>query len=57
MLLTKERNEMFGLVEHNCPVEGVMLVEKDKACNWCCELGIEENLSLYPSYTAPVGQV
>jgi len=26
------------LIEHNCPIEGEMMIEKDKPCNWCSEL-------------------
>jgi len=26
------------LIEHNCPVEGEIMIEKDKPCNWCDEL-------------------
>jgi len=29
---------MNNLIEHNCPVEGEMMIEKDKPCNWCSEL-------------------
>ena len=33
---------MDELVEHNCPVEGEIMVEKDKPCNWCDELDEEK---------------
>jgi len=26
------------MIEHNCPVEGEIMIEKDKPCNWCDEL-------------------
>ena len=26
------------LIEHDCPVEGSILIEEDKPCNWCDEL-------------------
>ena len=26
---------MSELVTHDCPVEGGMMIEKDKHCNWC----------------------
>lgn len=26
---------MIELIEHNCPVDGKIMVEKDKPCNWC----------------------
>jgi len=29
---------MDELIEHNCPIEGEMMIEKDKPCNWCSEL-------------------
>lgn len=29
---------MENLIEHDCPVEGLMMVEKGKPCNWCDEL-------------------
>ena len=34
---------MAELIEHNCPVEGLMMIEKDKPCNWCDELDHLEN--------------
>ena len=29
--------KMDELIEHNCPIEGEILIEKDKPCNWCDE--------------------
>jgi len=23
------------LINHNCPVDGEIMIEKDKPCNWC----------------------
>jgi len=34
---------MNELIEHNCPVEGEMMIEKDKPCNWCDELDEKED--------------
>jgi hypothetical protein len=31
------------LIEHNCPIEGEMLIEEGKPCNWCSELDEEED--------------
>lgn len=29
---------MDNLVEHDCPVEGLIMIEEDKPCNWCDEV-------------------
>ncbi len=31
------------LIEHNCPVQGPMMIEPNKPCNWCDEIDKEEN--------------
>ena len=31
------------LIEHDCPIEGEIMIERNKPCNWCDELGIEDN--------------
>lgn len=33
---------MSELIEHNCPIEGEILIEEGKPCNWCEELDEEE---------------
>jgi hypothetical protein len=33
---------MSELIEHDCPIEGKMMIEKDKPCNWCDELDDKE---------------
>lgn len=29
---------MEELIEHDCPVEGLMMIEAGKPCNWCNEV-------------------
>jgi len=26
---------MIKLIDHNCPVDGEIMIEKDKPCDWC----------------------
>ena len=32
---------MEALIEHKCPVNGLMSIEKDKPCNYCAEFDKE----------------
>lgn len=34
---------MPELVEHNCPLEGDILIEEGQPCNWCDELDEKED--------------
>ena len=34
--------EKTELVEHDCPVEGQMMIEDGKPCNWCDQLDDNE---------------
>lgn len=29
---------MAEMIEHDCPVEGLMMIEAGQPCNWCDEL-------------------
>ena len=29
------------MIEHDCPIEGEIMIEKNKPCNWCDELDQE----------------
>jgi len=29
---------MNDLLDHNCPVQGLMMIEVNKPCNWCGKL-------------------
>jgi len=31
-------NTEDDLIEHDCPVEGCIMIEKGKSCNWCDEI-------------------
>lgn len=32
------QTKMNDLVDHNCPIQGPMMIEANKPCNWCDEL-------------------
>jgi hypothetical protein len=34
------------LIEHDCPEEGQIMIEKGKPCNWCDELDNDESIDL-----------
>lgn len=44
---------MSELIRHDCPVEGEIMIEKGKPCNWCDELDKPPIVRLVPRGPQP----
>lgn len=40
--VTSELQTTTNMIEHDCPVEGSMLVTEGQPCSWCFELDDEQ---------------
>jgi hypothetical protein len=41
---------MSELIEHDCPIEGPMMIETEKPCNWCDRLDNVDEEDDYENY-------